>query len=40
MEKLNLQRGAAARSAELLEMCPPRVPWAFAGANGALTEYV
>jgi hypothetical protein len=35
MQKLNFQRRAAARSAELFEMCPPKVPWAFAGANGA-----
>ena len=35
MEKLDLQRRAAARSAQLLEMCPPRVSVAFAGANGA-----
>jgi hypothetical protein len=32
MQKLNFQRRAAARSAELFEMCPPKVPWAFAGA--------
>ena len=32
MQKLNFQRRAAARCAELLEMCPPKVPWAFAGA--------
>ena len=25
MQKLNFQRRAAARSAELFEMCPPRV---------------
>jgi hypothetical protein len=40
MQKLNFQRRAAARSAELFEMCPPKVPWTFGGLWCAPTEYV
>ena len=33
MQKLNFQRRAAARSAELFEMCPPKVSVGLRGGN-------
>ena len=39
MQKLNFRRRAAARCAELFEICPRRFPRAFAGAMMRATNY-
>ena len=38
MQKLNFRRRAAARSAELFEMCPPKVSVGLRGGDGARHE--